>query len=87
MTQNTQKADIATLSFEQALGELEQIVRRLETGDAALENAITDYERGSALRQHCEKKLSDARLKVEKIIAAETPNGDATVRTEAFENQ
>ena len=56
------------LSFEQALEELEVIVRRLENGDTPLEDAIGDFARGNALRSHCEQKLQDARLKVEKII-------------------
>jgi exodeoxyribonuclease VII small subunit len=59
--------DIATLSFEQALAELEQIVGRLETGQAPLEESLEIYKRGSALKAHCEAKLSAARLQVEKI--------------------
>lgn len=66
--------DVAGLSFEQALKELEAIVRRLEEGKAELETAISDYSRGVALREHCQKKLADARLKVEKII--KTPGGE-----------
>lgn len=56
------------LSFEEALGELEAIVRELEAGQGDLEKAIGDYERGTKLKEHCLKKLADARLKVEKII-------------------
>ena len=59
--------DIATMSFEQALAELEQIVRRLEDGKASLDDAIGAYERGAALKQHCEAKLREAQAKVEKI--------------------
>lgn len=70
--------DIASLSFEQALRELEGIVRRLETGQSELEAAIEDYTRGTALKEHCQKKLSDARLKVEKII--KTANGSTTTQ-------
>ncbi len=58
---------VETLSFEEALGELETIVRSLETGEAALENSITAYERGIKLKTHCEKKLRDAQAKIEKI--------------------
>ena len=47
-------ADIATLSFEDALSELDAIVKRLEGGQAKLEQAISEYERGAALRAHCE---------------------------------
>jgi exodeoxyribonuclease VII small subunit len=61
-------ADIATLSFEQALAELEQIVARLESGQAPLEDSIRMYERGAALKAHCETRLEAARLRVEKIV-------------------
>ena len=61
-------ADIAAMSFEQALAELETIVRALESGQAPLEQSIEQYERGAALKTHCEAKLSAARLKVEKIV-------------------
>lgn len=56
--------------------ELEQIVRRLESGQGELEKAIEDYARGTALKAHCEKRLSDARMKVEKIV--QTPDGRMT---------
>jgi exodeoxyribonuclease VII small subunit len=62
------QSDIKSLSFEQALLELEAIVRKLETGQGALENSIEDYERGTLLKAHCQKKLADAKMKVEKII-------------------
>lgn len=61
-------ADIASLSFEQALAELESIVRKLESGQGDLESSITDYTRGNVLKEHCQKKLNDARLRVEKIV-------------------
>jgi exodeoxyribonuclease VII small subunit len=61
-------ADIASMSFEQALKELEAIVRKLEAGQGELENSILDYERGNMLKAHCQKKLTDAKMKVEKII-------------------
>ena len=64
----SEPADIASLSFEQALAELEQIVARLESGQAPLEDSIRLYERGAALKAHCEKKLEAARLRVEKIV-------------------
>jgi len=56
------------LTFEQALAELEAIVRELENSQNDLEKAIGDYEKGTQLRDLCMKKLADARLKVEKII-------------------
>lgn len=61
-------SDISALSFEQALAELEKIVAELESGQAALERSIEVYERGAALKAHCEKKLEAARLRVEKIV-------------------
>ena len=59
---------LESMNFEEALKELETIVRRLEEGKLNLEEAIHAYERGAALRTHCEKKLKDARLRVEKIV-------------------
>jgi len=64
----SEPADIAALSFEQALAELEQIVARLESGQAPLEDSISMYERGAALKAHCETRLEAARLRVEKIV-------------------
>ncbi|BDX00025.1 exodeoxyribonuclease VII small subunit [Maricaulis maris] len=64
-------ADIATLSFEKALAELEGIVRQLESGEVELERSIEIYERGAALRAHCDSKLKAAELKVEKIVRGE----------------
>jgi len=60
--------DITKMSFEVALAELEEIVAKLERGDAPLEESITLYQRGAALKAHCEGKLKDAQLKVEKIV-------------------
>lgn len=64
----SEPADIANMSFEQALAELEQIVARLESGQAPLEDSIKLYERGAALKTHCEQRLEAARLRVEKIV-------------------
>lgn len=58
---------IADLSFEAALAELEQLVKQLEDGKAKLDDALTAYERGSLLKQHCERKLREAQLKIEQI--------------------
>jgi exodeoxyribonuclease VII small subunit len=60
-------AAIASLSFEQALAELEQIVGRLERGDVPLAESVAIYERGEALKQHCETLLKEAEMRVEKI--------------------
>ena len=59
---------VADLSFEAALKELEQIVDRLEHGEAPLEESIGLYQRGAALKAHCEKRLEAARLRVEQIV-------------------
>ena len=60
-------ADIEKMSFEDALAQLEEIVRNLEGGDSALDDAIAAYERGAALKRHCESKLRQAQARVEKI--------------------
>ena len=62
-------APISGLSFEDALAELERIVRGLEGGQQKLEDAITAYERGALLRQHCEAKLAEAEMRVQAIVA------------------
>ncbi len=64
----TDHNDIKNLSFEDALSELENIVSKLERGDAPLEESIDIYERGARLKKHCESKLKDAQLKVDKIV-------------------
>jgi exodeoxyribonuclease VII small subunit len=68
--------NLSAMTFEAALAELEEIVRQLESGDVELERSIEIYERGAALKAHCEKKLKDAQLRVEKIVL--TPEGAAT---------
>jgi len=65
--------EIDNLSFEDALAQLEDIVRRLENGSGALDDAITAYERGALLKRHCEAKLAEAKAKVDKITLA--PDG------------
>jgi exodeoxyribonuclease VII small subunit len=60
--------DIAGLSFEAALGELEVIVARLEQGEVDLEDSIALYERGQALKAHCEAKLKAAEGRLEKVV-------------------
>ncbi len=69
---------VESLSFEDALKELEAIVRQLEDGDVELERSIAIYERGAALKAHCEAKLQAAQLKVEKIVLG----GDGAPKTE-----
>lgn len=59
--------DMSVMSFEQAVAELERIVEQLERGDVALDKSIEIYERGEALKAHCEKLLSAAEKRIEKI--------------------
>lgn len=56
--------DIAKLSFEEAMAELEKLVKQLEDGKAKLDDAIGAYERGSLLKKHCENKLREAQAKI-----------------------
>jgi exodeoxyribonuclease VII small subunit len=70
-------ADIAAMSFEDALAELEGIVRRLEGGQVKLDDAIQSYERGAQLKRHCEKKLNEAQQRVDRIVIG--PEGAVTV--------
>lgn len=60
--------DLATMSFEEALDELQALVRALEKGESKLDEAIQQYERGAALKQHCEAKLREAQAKIDKIV-------------------
>ena len=60
--------DIAEMNFEDALAELEQIVRRLEGGQVKLDEAIQSYERGAQLKRHCERKLNEAQQRVDRIV-------------------
>jgi len=73
--------EVADLSFEAALAELERIVRQLEEGRVKLDDAIAAYERGTLLKRHCEKKLRDAQAKIEKI----TVGVDGAVQAEPME--
>jgi len=59
---------IEELSFEAALKELEAIVAQLERGEVDLEDSIALYERGQALKTHCDKKLKSAESRLEKIV-------------------
>ncbi len=62
------------ITFEDALSKLENLVRELEAGKIKLDDAVTAYEQAVALKNFCEKKLNDAKLKIEKIEL--TPAGD-----------
>ena len=74
---------IEKLSFEEALGELESLVRRLEEVKCPLDEAIKTFERGIGLKNHCDTKLKNARLKVEQILE----NSDGTVTMKPFLNE
>lgn len=63
--------EINKMSFEDALSELEKIVVKLESGKESLEKAINEYEYGNALREYCEKKLTESKLKIDKIVKKE----------------
>lgn len=76
MAENT-LIDVKTLSFEHAIAELESIVKRLEDGKVPLEESVTIYERGEALKRRCEELLRQAEARVDKITtdAKGQPNG------------
>ncbi len=79
----TEKTPVEKLSFEAALEELEGIVRDLETGKALLEDSITAYERGIALKKHCEARLKDAEMKITKL----TVQDDGSLHAEPFQEE
>ena len=66
--------NLTAMSFEDALRELEEIVTSLERGDVSLDDAIAAFERGTALKAHCQERLEEARLKVEQIKLPEDGN-------------
>lgn len=78
-TQSNAPADIAALSFEAALAELEAIVSKLERGDVPLDESVDLYARGDALRAHCEARLNAAQARIDKISldAGGKPSGTA----------
>ena len=75
--------DIAAMNFEDALAELEQIVRRLEGGQVKLDEAIVSYERGAQLKRHCERKLNEAQQRVDRIVIG--PEGAIGVEPAKFD--
>ena len=72
---------IGEMSFEEALSALETVVGQLEGGQVPLDQSIALYERGDALKKHCEKRLADAELKVQKIVA----DGSGQTTTQPFD--
>ncbi|MEG3620202.1 exodeoxyribonuclease VII small subunit [Magnetovibrio sp. PR-2] len=75
--------DIQKLSFEDALAELEDIVREIEDGRGELEGAIKAFERGTLLKRHCETKLKEAEARIEKILPG--PSGAEGVEAAEFD--
>ena len=73
--------DVATLNFEDALKGLEEVVRKLESGEVPLDDSISLYERGEALRLHCQKRLDAAQARIEKIVAGP----DGAIATQPFD--
>ena len=77
-------SEIAEMSFEEAMKELEATVGKLEHGEATLEESIALYEEGARLKAHCEARLKAAQLRVEKIVVG--PDGQARgVEAASFE--
>ena len=75
--------DISHLNFEQALKELEEVVRRLESGEVPLDESIDLYERGEALRQLCQQRLDSAQASIEKIVSGPDGTAQGTVPLDA----
>lgn len=80
MTKAQDNADVSKLSFEEALTELEKIVRQLEGGSGDLKTSIDSYARGTALKKYCEQVLKEAQGRIEKI----TVTADGKPSTEPF---
>lgn len=83
MTMASASSPVEKMAFETALAELETIVKDLESGKVSLEDSINAYERGMALKSHCEAKLRDAQMKIEKIVVGANGNLSA----EKFEDK
>lgn len=81
MAENEIPPDIRKMNFEAALDELKAIVAKLEQGQGTLDSAIGDYDRGAALKRHCDAKLREAQAKIEKISLS----ADGEAKSEAFD--
>ncbi len=77
------KKQISAMSFEEAMKELENIVKDIESGSSSLEKTINDYEYGNNLRLHCEARLKESQMRVDKIIKKENEE----IEFESFENE
>ena len=84
MSEHPNTIDINNLSFEDALKELEAVVMKLEDGKAPLEEAVQAYEKGAALKEHCDSLLKSARLKIHEIMTVQ--NSDITVKPSSLQN-
>jgi exodeoxyribonuclease VII small subunit len=82
MAKNNMPADIHKMSFEGALEEMEGIVQKLESGEVKLDEAIDAYTRGAQLKKHCETKLKEAQVRIDKIVLG--PNGE--IGTDSMES-
>jgi len=78
------EANVAEMSFEQAMRELEKVVGQLESGDVELEASIKLYERGAALKKRCEEKLKEAEEKVALITLDEAGEAKGTTPVEGL---
>ena len=78
-----EQSQISEMSFEQALRELEGVVRKLESGDVPLDDSITLYERGEELRKACQARLDAAQARIEKIVAGADGKPSGTVPFDA----
>ena len=65
----THSKSIEKMSFEEALAELEEIVRKIDTGQEDLASAVSSFERGVTLKKHCESMLKQAKMRIEKIVS------------------
>ena len=74
--------DISQMTFEDALRALEDVVRRLESGEVPLDESIDLYEKGEQLRRHCQARLDAAQARIEKIV---TGPGGKPQATEPFD--
>ncbi|BEV10783.1 exodeoxyribonuclease VII small subunit [Asticcacaulis sp. DW145] len=82
MTETPATLPPETMSFEEALSQLERIVAELESGQAPLEKSLELYKRGAALKALCEERLEAARLQVEKITLTRTGQVEGTAPAE-----
>jgi len=80
---DAQAPEISALTFEEALRALEDVVRRLEGGEVPLDESIGLYERGEALRRHCQARLDAAQARIDKIVAGPDGKASATVPLDA----